>query len=117
MLAVGSSDVDPGDDRRLDVNDAVALVGWHNFKPTPGSAPTDAIVFHCGAGVTVKLGGADASEPPALNAELVRLKAAIASAAATETGSAGLGGMTALKAALDALSPGWPTAPTKVTVK
>lgn len=53
---VSGGEVDPGDDRRHDLNDAVALVGLHSYRSVPTTAPTDAIVFHAGAGVDVRVG-------------------------------------------------------------
>ncbi len=61
-LLVGG-EVDPGDDRRHDLNDAVALVGLHNFKSIPTEAPTDALVLHAGLGIVVKIGGPTGTEP------------------------------------------------------
>lgn len=56
-------EVDPGDDRRHDINDAIALVGLHNFGDIPTSAPTDAYVVHCDTGVKAKIGGPTGTEP------------------------------------------------------
>lgn len=39
-------EVDPGDDRRHDLNDAIAIPGLHDFAHIPSTAPTDAIVTH-----------------------------------------------------------------------
>lgn len=38
--------VDPGDDRRHDINDCFFMPGGHDFAHVPSSAPTDAIVTH-----------------------------------------------------------------------
>lgn len=48
--------VDPGDDRRHDVSDAVFIPGIHSLNAPPTTAPTDAVVTH---GAT-KLGGPEA---------------------------------------------------------
>lgn len=61
-LLVGG-EVDPGDDRRHDLNDAVALVGLHHYKSIPTTAPTDALVLHAGTGVKVKIGGPTLTQP------------------------------------------------------
>lgn len=48
-------EVDPGDDRRHSLADAIAIVGLYARPPT--SAPVNAIVLHAGTGITVKIGG------------------------------------------------------------
>lgn len=112
LLASGG-DVDPGDDRRHDLNDAVAIVGWHNFKSVPTTAPTDAIVFHCGNGVEVRIGGDDASEAAAFHSAIVALRDVFDAWTPVATDGGG-----ALKTLLTTLiSSGWPQGATKVKVK
>lgn len=53
---------DPGDDRRHDINDAVALFGLHTFGAVPTTAPDDAMVIHVD-GIKLKLGGPTGTEP------------------------------------------------------
>ena len=59
-------EVDPKNDRHMDINDAVALVGLHSFASIPTTAPTDAVVIHAGLGVKVKLGAPTGTEPTIL---------------------------------------------------
>lgn len=47
-------EVDPRDDRRHDISDAVAIVGLHHFADVPTTAPLDAVVLH--SQITIKLG-------------------------------------------------------------
>lgn len=54
--------VDPGNDRRHDINDAVAVVGLADFTSALTPAPKDAIVLHAGDGVKIKLGGVSGTE-------------------------------------------------------
>lgn len=65
-LAVGG-EVDPGDDRRNTISDAIAIPGLYSFGGTTGpgtpTAPNDAMVLWCKAGETIKLGGDDADDP------------------------------------------------------
>lgn len=55
--------VDPADDRQHHIADAIALVGLHSGNVAPTSAPTDAVVVHCGAGVKAKIGGPTGTQP------------------------------------------------------
>lgn len=50
-------EIDPGDDRRHDINDAIAIPGLHSFAGSSGGgpAPTSAMVLH---GDEIKLGEA-----------------------------------------------------------
>ncbi len=52
-------EVDPGDDRRHDLNDSIAIPGIHDFAHVPTTAPTNAMVLHADQ---LKLGGPDASQ-------------------------------------------------------
>lgn len=57
--------VDPGDDRRHDLADAVCCVGLHSPASPPTDAPIDAIVLHAdlaGSGIRIKLGSSGASQ-------------------------------------------------------
>lgn len=67
----GGSPQNPGDPRRHDLSDAVALVGLHNFAEVPTDAPDDAVVVHLGAGVTFKQGSSSASESALLGDSFV----------------------------------------------
>jgi len=74
--------VDPGDDRRHDLNDAVIEVGLHSFNAVPTDAPTDAVVDHIPDGMTLKIGSSGASQKIvgqlALNDFMNALQSAIA---------------------------------------
>lgn len=71
-LATGG-EVAPADGRKHTLSDAFAIPGGHAFageaKP-PTSAPTDAMVLHA---AHLKLGGPNAANIPAINAELAAL--------------------------------------------
>lgn len=58
-LAVGGM-VDPADDRRHDISDAVAIPGLFDFAHVPTTAPTNAMTLHASA---LQLGGPDAVDP------------------------------------------------------
>lgn len=62
--------VDPLDDRRHQMIDAVALPGLHSFK-APSAASEDALVVE---GDEIRLGSADATDPVALKSDLDALK-------------------------------------------
>lgn len=52
--------VDPGDDRRGDLTDAVAIPGMFDFAHVPTDAPANSLVIH---GSAVKLGSSAANDP------------------------------------------------------
>lgn len=58
--------VDPRDDRRHDLQDAVFIPGMHDLGHVPTSAPADAVVLHAAAGVEVRLASSSASEKSVL---------------------------------------------------
>lgn len=62
FLGKGGGAIDPGDDRRHDINDAVALFGLHTFGAVPTSAPDDAMVVHVDD-IKLKLGGPTGTQP------------------------------------------------------
>lgn len=62
LVRAGAAEVDPADDRRHDINDAIAIGGLHNYKTSPTDAPTDALVLHVSGGKTIKLGSSGASK-------------------------------------------------------
>jgi hypothetical protein len=64
-LAPGTP-VDPGDDRRHDLSDAVCFVGLHSPGAPPTDAPTDAVVIHVSGGVAIKLGSSGAAQAAVL---------------------------------------------------
>ena len=55
--------VDPGEDRRHDLTDAICFVGLHTPASPPTDAPQDAVVIHVSGGNTIKLGSSGASHP------------------------------------------------------
>lgn len=68
---------DPGDDRKHQISDAVALVGgFHNLSDPGTDAPANAFVIHCSNGVKILLGASDASDPVLRLSDLVWLIAA-----------------------------------------
>jgi hypothetical protein len=101
-LYVGG-EVDPGDDRRHDINDAVAIVGLHDFAHVPTTAPTDAIVTH---GLS-RIGGPDATEAIVVQSALDQFTGALEAAIAALTLAAqDASQLTALQGALGAWSAG-----------
>lgn len=105
--------VDPGDDRRHDLNDAVIEVGLHSFNTVPTDAPTDAVVDHIPDGMTLKIGSSGASQKivgdSALTYFMTALAAAITAQSANPPGAAALA---ALQTALTS-GPGWQAGTTK----
>lgn len=108
ILRGTTSTVDPRDPRHHDLNDAIAMVGLHSPGAPPTPAPTDAIVHHAGAGVTIKLGGPDANHALALQGVIDQLNAAIDTASTAVGAPANAWGV-ALRTALSNL--GWPVPP------
>lgn len=97
-------EVDPVDDRRSALSDAVAFPTLHSFRSPPTTAPTDAMVMHADA---IRLGGPGASDRVARESDLQQLAAALAAAIPT-LAALNPQGAAALQALLDALPPGWP---------
>jgi hypothetical protein len=96
-------EVDPGDDRRHDLNDAIAIPGVHSFSGAPTLAPLDALVLH---GDQIKL-GVYASNPAILgnlyrNAEDVLLTALGVFATTVGTAIGNAGAATTLNTAITA---------------
>ncbi len=60
-------EVDPEDDRRFHLSDAVAIPGMYHYADIPTSAPTDAMVLHADM---VKLGTPSAADPVARKSDL-----------------------------------------------
>lgn len=92
-LTSGDSVVDPVDERRHDINDAVALVGLRRFVVGPGgprvSAPTDHMSVGADSGASVEIypdevrvGGDDATQAVVVQSALDTLYNAITSAIA-----------------------------------
>lgn len=65
-----SGPIDPGDDRRHDISDAVCEVGGHDFAHVPTDAPTNSVCVHLSGGTTMQVGSSSASHPAALGDEL-----------------------------------------------
>lgn len=98
-LAKGG-EVDPLDVRHHDINDAIAIVGLHNYSAGGGTpAPIDAVVVHAGDGVKAKIGGPTGTEPTlmselfksALDALILAIKAGLVAAGNTATGGVAIG--------------------------
>lgn len=62
-LQTGLDNQDPGDDRRHQTSDCIAIIGGHSFKNPPTTAPGDALVLHVADGIKLKLGGPTGTEP------------------------------------------------------
>lgn len=104
--AAGGGIVDPADDRRHHLADAIAIPGLSAGAPT--EAPTDAMVFHA---EKLKLGGPGATDRVARQSDLEALKAKIVAA------PDGLAFGTTLKLSLDAPGDAWPNCTSKVTAE
>lgn len=61
-LASGGGPVDPGEDRRHDLSDAICFVGLHSPASVPTDAPTNAVVIHTSGGVLIQLGSSSATQ-------------------------------------------------------
>lgn len=115
----GGGLVDPEDDRRNSLTDAVAIPGLRSFNDALPDFLGDALhIGDSGTSITVRpsdirIGSDAATEPPALNSDLVALRQAVESWTPVPND-----GGAALKAILLALfSTGWPTGATKVKVE
>jgi hypothetical protein len=102
--AAGGGLVDPGNDQRHSLTDAIAIPGLEANAST--DAPTNALVVHAAA---MKLGGPDAIDTVARESDLQVLATAIQGAID------GLGFGSALKAALT--TAGWPNCTSTVKAK
>lgn len=109
LQRAGAAIVDPVDDRRHDINDAIAYVGLHNYKTVPTPAPLDALVVHAYNGLLIRLGS------PAADGDVVVQSALDDFMSALTTAIAGLNNLAALKSALLALNSGagWKAGTTK----
>lgn len=107
-LAIGG-EVDPIDDRRHHITDAIAIPGLRDFPHAISPAPsTTAMAITAN---DLRLGAATASDPVALKSDLTQLKAAIISA----TIALGAGGAAAIATAADVNAGGtWPNCATKI---
>lgn len=78
--------IDPGDDRRHNLTDAICVVGMHSPANPPTDAPTDAVVIHVSDGTKIRLGGSSSAQSvpqgdnlqSALNTLMTALKVYIA---------------------------------------
>lgn len=95
--------VDPGDDRRNDISDGIAIPGLYNFASLPTDTLQNAMVMH---GETIRLGSSNANDGVAMRSDLVQLKNMLTSA------PDGIGYGTSLKATL--LADPWPICSQKV---
>lgn len=100
--------VDPIDDRRNQMIDAVAIPGLHSFK-SPIAAETDAMVVD--VPTEMRLGSSSATDPVALKSDLDVIYTAITTAAVGGA-DGGAAYKAAMKVILDAAS--FPVAATKV---
>ena len=104
-LALGG-EVDPKDDRRHDLSDAIAIPGLRDFAHALTSAPTSTMSIGKDGGPTIEIGAdiqAGGSSALAVASDLSTLKSAISGAAV----AAGDGGAT-FKANIIAALSGWP---------
>ncbi len=101
-------DVDPLDDRRFHLSDAIAIPG---LRSRPQATPVDdeALTIEAPA---IKLGSVDADDPVALKSDLDELKSAISGAAVVAND-----GGAAFKANILAALASWPACSEKVTAE
>ena len=111
-LALGG-EVDPIDDRRQHITDAIAIPGLRDLGHAIPATGTDGTAMVMQA-TSIKLGDNTASSPVALKSDLLQLKAAIVSAVI----SLGAGGASTITAAADANAGGtWPNCSTTTKAK
>jgi hypothetical protein len=109
--------VDPGDDRTHDLSDAICIVGLHNFAQVPTDAPTNAVVFNLGSGITAKIGSSGASNNLLTTSDSTAWMTALAlvitnaSPSGSDPNPTVVAALTPLKAALQAIS--WATGTSK----
>lgn len=98
-------EVDPGDDRRHDLNDSIAIPGLHDFAHVPTTAPMDAMVLH--ADQQLRLGGPGANDPVVRRSDLDAVVSGFNSLLATHVHSGGtlLGGLTGTAAVTGVSTP------------
>lgn len=96
--------VDPGDDRRNDISDGIAIPGLYNFANLPTDTSQSAMVLHG----DIRLGSSGATDRVALMSDLVILKNAIATITAATNGA------TAMASADTAAGGDWPNCSQKV---
>lgn len=110
--------VDPGDDRRHDIGDAIVAPSLHSAAAVPTDAPTDAIVLHADK---IKAGSSSASQHAVGDSALTVFGQALnAAIAASSTNAPGLAALTALRSALGVnpvTGAGWGAGTTKVLVE
>lgn len=87
--------VDPDDDRRHDINDAVFEPGLHTFNAVPSTAPDDAMV-HWAGDFDVRIGGYDSVEPIMLGDQTATALDTFATAVGTALAAVGLTGPAAV---------------------
>jgi hypothetical protein len=112
--------VDPGDDRRHDLADAIVAPSLHGGPP-PTDAPTDAVVLHCDK---AKLGSSGASQHAVGDSALTTFGAALNAAIASlgppsAANTQSLAALNALKTALG-IGPtgsGWGPGTSKVLIE
>ncbi len=95
--------VDPADDRRHALPDAIAIPALHDYAHVPTAAPIDALVVH---GESIKLGGPAATDRVARQSDLEALRNIIGGVGDSAGANA------ALSTALEAAS--WPNCTSKV---
>ncbi len=112
-LQTGLDNQDPGDDRRHQTSDCIALIGGHSFNNPPTTAPGNALVLHVGDGIKVKVGGPDGTEPTFMADTFLDAFGDLIDEIATATGT-GSGVVTAAKAAFYARVSEFKTSKTEV---
>jgi len=119
-------DVDPADDRRMDISDAVAVTGLRDFAHPLQNCPTDRMSMGFDTGATVDItktqvlaGGSDASDAAVAEPALVDFVSALTSAISALGASPAAPALVALKSALQTLNGGlgWKARTSVVKVK
>jgi hypothetical protein len=115
LQRAGAAITDPIDDRRHDINDAIAYVGLHNYKTVPTTAPLDALVLHAYNGILIRLGSPDAAGDVVVQSALDDFGTALGTAIIALGANPAAAALTALQTALGALNTGagWKAGTTK----
>lgn len=108
-----SGPVDPGDDRRHDVSDAICEVGGHDFAHVPTDAPINAVCVHLSGGVTLQVGSSGASKKVLTTDDGSAFMSALARAITAMGVDPAVSALVALQTALTTPS-SWPSGSSKL---
>lgn len=115
-VLVQGKEVDPQDDRRHALSDAIAIPGFYTFNALPTTAPDDAMVIHA---ETLRLGGPGADQAVVVQSALDDFMTALGSAISALGVNPAAAALVALQTALNGLNfgDGWSAGTDRVTAE